>query len=142
MKAWPDLDSTASPPWRLDDLDGVPGEARIVHDLAAARLAAQQHRGQQPDDVIALDEAALLIEEEAAVEIPVPGEPEIRAVGADRRDGRRAILLDHGVRDAVGKAAVGLVVDLDELERQVRLEPIDDQPRRRRCRHSRRSSGA
>ncbi len=38
-----------------------------------------------------------------------------------------AVLLEHGIRDAVGKAAVRLMVDLDELERQVRLQPVDDE---------------
>ena len=79
MKAWPDLDSTASPPLDFDDFDGVPGQARIVHHFAAG-LAAQQYRGQQSDNVVALDEAALLIEQKAAVEVPVPGDAEIGAV--------------------------------------------------------------
>ena len=107
MKAWPDFDSTGVAAAGLDDFDGVPGEARIVHHLAAG-LAAQQHRGQQPHDVVALDETALLIEEEAAVEVPVPGDAEIRAVRADGLDGGRAILLEHGIRDAVREVAVRL----------------------------------
>ncbi len=105
----------------LDHLDRVPGQARIVHH-PAARLAAQQHRGQQADDVVTLDEPAVLVEEKAAVEVAVPGDAEIRAVRADGLDGRRAILLEHGIRNAVRKMAVRLVVHLDELERQVRLQ--------------------
>ena len=50
-------------------------------------------------------------------------------MGANRRGRRRAILLDHGVGNPVGKAPVGLVVHLDELEGQVRFELIDDEPR-------------
>ena len=111
---------------RLDHLDGVPGQARIMHHLAA-RLAAQQHRGQQAHDVIALDETALFVEQETAVEVAIPGYAEVRLVGLDGLDGGRAVLLQHRVRDAVRKCAVRLVVHLDELERQVRLELIDDQ---------------
>ena len=38
------------------------------------------------------------------------------------------VLGQHRVRHAVRKAPVGLVMNLDELERQVRLELVDDQP--------------
>ncbi len=100
MKAWPDLDSTAAPPLDLTISMVFQVKRRVVHDFAAG-LAAQQYRGQQPDDVVALDEAALLIEQKAAVEVPVPGDAEIRAVGANRRHSRLAILLEHGIRDAV-----------------------------------------
>ena len=41
--------------------------------------------------------------------------------------GGRTVLLEHRIGHAVGKAAIGVVVDLDELDRQVRLELIDDQ---------------
>ena len=44
------------------------------------------------------------------------------------------VLRQQRVGDAVGEAAVRLVVDLDELERQVRLEQVDAPARRRRCR--------
>ncbi len=57
---------------------------------------------------------AMLVEEEAAVEIPVPGDAQVRAMGADRRDRGRAILLKHGIRDAVREVAVRFMVDLDE----------------------------
>ena len=129
MKAWPDFDSTATPPLRLDHFDGVPGQARIVHHFAAG-LAAQQHRGQQADDVVALDEAAVLIEQEAAVEVAVPGDAEIRAVrgGSPRwwaRDSPRA--WGWGCRS--GKCPSGSVVHLDELERQMRLQLVDDEAR-------------
>ncbi len=52
--------------------------------------------------------------------------PEIRALGAQPLDRDRPVLLDHRVRYAVRKAAVRLVKNLDELERQMRLEEVDD----------------
>ena len=57
MKAWPDLHSTGSPPWLRTMSSGVPGEARVVHD-ARARLLLQESLGQQPHQVVALDELA------------------------------------------------------------------------------------
>ena len=42
--------------------------------MRAPRLAAQEHLGQQADQVVALDEAAVLVEEEAAVVVAVPGQ--------------------------------------------------------------------
>ncbi len=128
MKAWPDFDSTASPPAR-STISMVFQVRRGSCTTLPPGSPRSSTEAKQPHDVVALDEGAVLVEEEAAVEIPVPGEPEIRAVSADRRDGRRPVLLEHGIRDAVGKAAVGLVVDLDELERQVRLQLVDDEPR-------------
>src|SRR5580704_6403280 len=116
----------ALPALRRDDLLRVPGEAWVVHDAPARRLGAQQDRGQEPHDVVTLDETPKPVEEKAAVEIPIPGEAEIRAVRANRRDRGRTIVLEHGVRHAIRKPAIRLVVDLDELEGQVRLEAIQN----------------
>ena len=113
-------------PQGFDDLDGIPGEPRIVHHLAAA-FALEQHRGEETHDVIPLDELAALIEEETPVEVAVPGEPQVRPVCADRRRRRCAILLDHRVGDAVRETAVGLVVQLDEFEGQPRFEAVHDE---------------
>ena len=89
----------AEPP---DDVDGVPGQARVVDD-ARAGVTLQERLGQQPDQVIALDEAAVLVEEEAAVEIAIPGQADVRAAPAHRLDGAAAIGLDHRIGNAIGK---------------------------------------
>ena len=96
--------------------------------MRAPRWRAQERLRQQPDEVVALDEAAVLVEEEAAVDSPRPR--------PDRRR-RRALRIAStvlarfsssiGLGTPFGNDAVGLVIDLDELERQVRLELIDDQ---------------
>ena len=49
-------------------------------DDLLARIACEQGLSQQADQVIALDEAAAGIEEEAAVEVAVPGDAEVGAV--------------------------------------------------------------
>lgn len=54
-------------------------------------MLLQQLHGEQADEVIALDEGALGVEEKAAVKIAVPSETEVRAVGAHRIRGRRAV---------------------------------------------------
>lgn len=65
---------------RLSDLvDGVPGEAGVVDDLCAG-LTLEHHLGEQADEVIAFDEAAVGVEEEAAVEVAVPGQGEVAVV--------------------------------------------------------------
>ena len=110
----------------LDDFDRVPGQARIVHHFAAG-LAAQQNRRQQADDVVPLDETAPLIEQKTAVEVPVPGDTEIRPGLADRLHRGLAVLLQHGIRDPVRKMPVRLMMNFDELERQMRFELVDDE---------------
>ena len=84
-------------------------------------------RGQQADDVVALDESAVLVEQEAAVVVAVPGDRAVGAVLAQRLDGARWFSTSIGFGTPFGKRAVRLVMDLDELERQVRLELVDDQ---------------
>ncbi len=112
----------------LDDVDGVPGQPRIVDDLGP-RVLEQKRFGQQPDDVITLDETAALVEQKTAIIIPVPGDAEIRA-GRHHRLGRdRAMLRQQGVRHAVREGPVRLVLQLDELKRQMLFQPVDHAPR-------------
>src|SRR5690606_24198331 len=108
----------------LDEIDRAPGEARVVNDRLARMLLEEAHR-EEPDDVVALDEDAVLVEEEATVEVAVPRKAEIGAGLADLLDRRGAVALDHRVRHAVRERPVRLVVQLHELERKVRLEQID-----------------
>lgn len=95
-------------------------------DDLAPRLLLEQGRGEQADDVVALDEAAVLVEQEAAIEIAVPGHAEVRAMRLDRIGRGRAHLGQQWVRDAVREIAIGLVMHLDERERQALLDRIDD----------------
>src|SRR6185312_14572230 len=60
-----------------DDVHGIPGEPRIVHD-ASAGLAPEEGRGQQAHQIVAFDELTLLVEEKAPVVIAVPREPHVR----------------------------------------------------------------
>ena len=70
-----------------------------------------------------------MVVEEAAVEVAVPGDAEIGAVVDDGLRRLGALLGQERIGDAVGQRRVGLVVDLDELERQVRFEQVDDRSR-------------
>ena len=92
-----------------------------MHD-ARTRLLAQEGLGEEPHEVVALDELPPLVEEETAIVVAVPGESHIGTARAHRLGGGGTVFLQHGVRHAVREGAVGLVIDLDELERQVRLE--------------------
>src|SRR6202042_2537864 len=75
-----------------------------------------------------LDESATLIEQKTSVKIAIPGDAEIRAVLGDSLHGRLAVLLEHGVGHAIRKAAIGFMMNLDEFEGQMRLEPVDNEP--------------
>src|SRR6185369_8743879 len=72
----------------LDDVERVPSEPRVVHDPIAGVLLQKTLR-EQPDDVVALDEVAACIKEEAAVVVAVPRETQIGALRAHAlyRDG-------------------------------------------------------
>src|SRR4029079_1075823 len=85
-------------------------------------------RGEQTDDVVALDERAALVEQEAAIVVAVPGAAAIGAMPLGPLDRRDPVRLQHRIRHAVRERAVRRMIDLDELERQMRLELIDDQP--------------
>lgn len=97
-----------------------------MHDLAT-RLLGQNRLGQQADPVITFDEAAGVVEEEAAIEVAVPGDTEVGAVFLDRPGGGVAVFRQQRVGDAVGEVAIGFVEDADELERQLRCKQVDDQ---------------
>ena len=80
------------------------------------------------DEVVALDESTCRIEEEAAVEVAVPGNTEVGAGGAHRVSRSRPVLGQKGVWNAVREAAVGIPVQAHEVERQVLGEPVDNRP--------------
>ena len=94
-----------------------------------ARLPRQQGFRQQPDQVITFDETAAGVEEEAAVEIAIPGQPQIGAMLAHRLRRGVAAFRQQGIGNAVRERAVRLVVNLDEPKRQMGLQRIDDRPR-------------
>ena len=97
--------------------------------MRAPGCFARKASASKPDDVVALDERALRVEEEAAVVVAVPGDADIGAGLLERLERRAAVFLEHRVRHAVRERAVGFVAHLDELERQVRLELVDREPR-------------
>ncbi len=106
------------------DIDGIPGQTRIVNDALPGMLE-QKRFGQETNDVIALDELTGLVEQEAAVEIPVPGHPQVGTMGGDRVTGGGTIFLEQRIGHAMRKIAIGIVVDLDELEGQMGFERVD-----------------
>src|SRR5690606_14067723 len=107
------------------DVDGVPGEAGIVEDRAA-RLLLQHALGDEADQIIAFDEAPLVVIEEATVEIAVPGDRQIGAVLDNGAARLLALFRQERIGDSVGQARVGLVVNLDEGEGQMLFEEVDD----------------
>ena len=76
-KAWPTRFISAVPPYFADDvLDGVAG-AHVVDHLRA-RMLHQERLGQQRRDEVAGDELAAAVDEEAAIGVAVPRDPDVR----------------------------------------------------------------
>ena len=113
----------------LGDLKRIPRQTRIV-DNARALILFQECLGEEADHVVALDEAALLVKEEAAVKVAVPCHTEVCPRLTHDLRSRLTVLLQNGVRHAVREIAVRLVVDLDQLEGQELLHRIDDRASR------------
>ena len=109
----------------LADLDRVPDQARVIDDLRA-RVLGEERFGEEAHHIIAFDEAALFVKEEAAVEVAVPCHADVCMLLAHDFRRRLAVLLQDRVRHAVREVAVRLVVDLDEVERELLLERVDD----------------
>lgn len=95
-------------------VDGVPSQARVMDDLGAWFLLEEAF-GKQADDVVALDEFAAFIEEEAAVEIAIPGDTHVRPVCFYRIGGGGTVLRQDGIGNTVGEGAISLVMYRDEL---------------------------
>ena len=78
----------------------VPNDPRIVNDRRAWIFGEECLR-EQTDDIFAVDEGSRVIKEEAAVEIAIPGDAEIGAMGFHRlgRD-RRVVAGTPGGRSA------------------------------------------
>ena len=78
----------------------------------------EHRRGQQRGEEVAVHELAGAVDEEAAVGVAVPGDPEVGAGLAHLGDDELAVLGQQRVGLVVGELAVGLPVGLDQLERQ------------------------
>ena len=81
MNACPDFDSTALPP-AAATISRVFQVRRGSCTIALPGVRARNTDGEQADDVVALDEPAVLVEQEAAVVVAVPRDREIRADAA------------------------------------------------------------
>ena len=93
------------------ELFRVPGEARIVND-PGSRVLLEKGLGQHAHDVVALDEGALMIPEEAAVEVAVEGHAKVRAGFPHGLARHRLLVVKERVGNAVGEGAVGGVKHL------------------------------
>jgi len=100
----------------LDDIERIPGHAWIMNDLAAGILL-ENTLGQQPDNVITLDERAILIEQKTTIKIPIPGNTQIGIMFNNSLGGYRLILFQHRIGNAVGKRTIGLVMDFYQPKR-------------------------
>ena len=96
-------------------------------------LMRQEGRREQADDVIAFDELAGLVKQEAAVEVAIPGDAHIGPVGDAPPRPCSAVFRQQRIGDAVRERAIRLMMYLDELDGngefpETRLDGIDDMP--------------
>ena len=102
----------------LQNSFGVPGKARVEHNLCT-RLLVQENLRQQTYDVIALDKICLLIKEEATVEVTIPGNTQIRTALAYNLGRSLTVGQQQRVRHTVGEGAVRRFVQCDKFKRQM-----------------------
>ena len=100
--------------------------AHVVQDRLAG-VGAQQRLGQQRGEEVARDELARVVDEEAAVGVPVPGDPEVGTPLLDLLDDEAAVLLQQRVGFVVGEVPVRGPVGLH----QVQPEPLQQRPHHR-----------
>ena len=110
------------------DLFRIPKAPRIVDD-GLAGIFFKKIPCQQPYHVVAFHKAALVIDEEAPVEITVPGDAHIRAGLLHLLDERPPVLRQHGIRHTVRKRAVRLHVHLRKAEGQMGLQFFKNETR-------------
>ena len=85
-------------------------------------------RGEQRGEEVAVDEVAGVVDEEAAVGVAVPGDPEVGALVEHPIDHELAILRQQRVRLVVGELAVRDPVGLDQLEPEPLEQRADHRP--------------
>ncbi len=125
----------------LDGARHAPGGAHVVEDRRLRELR-HQRLGEQRGQEVAVDERARVVDEEAAVGVAVPGDPEVRALLDDLVHDELAVLGQQRVRLVAGEVAVRREVGLDEVELQVAQQRPDHRARPSRCRRRRRPSAA
>ena len=121
------------PPAICDNILRVPDHARVMHDHGTL-IPRQKRLRQQPHHVFARHKAAFVIEQETAVEIPVPRHPEIRLRGHHGLPRNPLVFRQHRVRDAMGKRRVRVMVHPHEpqqraLRPKCRRNRIECRPR-------------
>ena len=92
--------------------------AQVVEDPGPG-VAHEQRLGEQRGDEVAGHEGAVLVDEEAAVGVAVPGYAELGIFGDHAFAQLAAVLFEQRVGRMVGEAPVDVEVELDALDRRV-----------------------
>ena len=112
-----------SPAGAFDDVGDCPARPHVVEDRRFGLLV--EHRlGKQCGHEVAVDERALLVDEEASVGVAVPCDPEVGALVDDLAHDELPVLRQQRVGLVIGEVAVGLEVGLDQVE----SEALEDRP--------------
>ncbi len=96
--------------------------------MGGIRIFREQRLGQQRREEVAVDEPAGLVDEETAVGIAVPGDPQVGAGGEHSVDDELAVLREQRVGLVLGEVPVGRPAGLDQLEPEVLQQRSGDRP--------------
>ena len=96
----------------------IPGKARVKHNLRT-RLLVQENLRQQADNIIALDKICLLVKEEAAVEVAIPGNTQICTALTYNLGRSLTVRQQQRVGHTVREGAVRSFVQRNKLKRQM-----------------------
>ena len=121
MKACPTRLTSGTPPARSIVCGHRPARADVVDDLLARRLG-EDGLGDERRHEVAGNELPRVVDEEAAVGVPVVGDPEVGRLLGDLRHDELAVLRKERVGLVVREAAVGLEVAADDVELRNSIE--------------------
>jgi hypothetical protein len=99
-----------------DDVGHGARRADVVEDRRAVVSLGEEVLGQDGGEEVAVDEAPRVVDEEAAIGVAVPRDPEVGPGLVHLVDDEAAVLLEQRVGLVVGEVAVGLPVGRDEVD--------------------------
>ena len=98
----------------------VPVQARVM-DNGFSRMLLQEVSGQEPYHIITFNKFSVFIKEEAAVEIPIPGNSHVRLNFQYLLNDFLSVFRKHRIRYPIRKISIRLHQHFREMDRQMFL---------------------
>ena len=102
----------------IGDLYCIPGQSWIMNNLCSW-ITRQEGLGQQPDNIVPIDESASLVKEKATIEVTVPSNSNIGFIFDNGFNSRLAIFFEQWIWNPMRKVAVRLVMYFKKIEWQM-----------------------